>query len=69
MSTTALLPPVAHHQMHRAHDERLAAVSVRQSTPQQLIRHQESTRLPYGLVERALARGWAQPQVLGMDED
>jgi hypothetical protein len=60
---------VAHHKIHRAHDDRLAAVSVRQSPPQQLIRHQESTRVPYGLVERALALGWAQPQVLGIDED
>jgi hypothetical protein len=47
----------------------LAAVYVRQSTPQQMIRHQESTRLPYGLVERALALGWAKPQVLVIDED
>jgi DNA invertase Pin-like site-specific DNA recombinase len=69
MSTTALLHPVAHHKIHRAHYDRLAAVYVRQSTPQQLIRHQESTRLQYGLVERALALGWAQPQVLVIDED
>jgi DNA invertase Pin-like site-specific DNA recombinase len=47
----------------------LAAVYVRQSTPQQMIRHQESTRLQYGLVERALALGWAKPQVLVIDED
>jgi len=47
----------------------LAAVYVRQSTPQQMLRHQESTRLQYGLVERALALGWAQPQVLVIDED
>jgi hypothetical protein len=46
------------------HHDRLAVVYVRQSTPQQLVRHQESTRLQYGLVERALTLGWAQPQVL-----
>src|SRR5215813_13701972 len=69
MSTTALLHPVAHHKIHRAHYDRLAAVYVRQSPPQQLLRHQESTRLPYGLVERALALGWAKPQVLVIDED
>src|SRR4029450_13188620 len=51
------------------HRDRLAVVYVRQSTPQQLVRHQESTRLQYGLVERALALGWAQPQVLVIDED
>jgi len=54
MSTTALLRPLAHHKIHGSHYERLAAVYVRQSTPQQMIRHQESTRLQYGLVERAL---------------
>ena len=69
MSTTALLRPVAHHKIHGAHYDRLAAVYVRQSTPQQMIRHQESTRVQYGLVERALALGWAKPQVLVIDED
>src|SRR5262244_3328348 len=33
------------------------------------MRHQESTRLQYGLVERALAFGWAPSQVLVIDED
>jgi DNA invertase Pin-like site-specific DNA recombinase len=33
------------------------------------VRHQESTRLQYGLVERALAFGWARSQVLVIDED
>jgi DNA invertase Pin-like site-specific DNA recombinase len=51
------------------HRDRLAVVYVRQSTPQQLLRHQESTRLQYGLVERALAFGWAQQRVLVIDED
>src|SRR5919109_3084513 len=69
MSTTALLHPLAHHKIHRAHYDRLAAVYVRQSTPQQMLRHQESSRLQYGLVERALALGWAKPQVLVIDED
>jgi hypothetical protein len=35
------------------HRDRLAVVYVRQSTVQQVERHQESTRLQYGLVERA----------------
>ena len=52
MSTTALVRPLAHHKIHGSHDDRLAAVSVRQSTPQQMIRHQESTRWHYGLVLR-----------------
>ena len=40
------------------HRDRLAVVYVRQSTLQQVSRHQESTRLQYGLVERALQLGW-----------
>jgi DNA invertase Pin-like site-specific DNA recombinase len=55
--------------MQGPHRDRLAVVYVRQSTPQQLVRHQESTRLQYGLVERALAFGWAQQRVLVIDED
>ena len=51
------------------HRDRLAVVYVRQSTLQQMARHQESTRLQYGLVERALELGWARQQVLVIDED
>lgn len=51
------------------HLERLAMVYVRQSTPQQMVRHQESTRLQYGLVERALQLGWAKERVLVIDDD
>ena len=36
------------------HLDRLAVVYVRQSTIQQVERHQEPTRLQYGLVERAI---------------
>src|SRR6266487_2881628 len=41
------------------HRERLAVVYVRQSTAQQVLDHQESTRLQYGLVSQAQALGWA----------
>lgn len=51
------------------HVERLAVVYVRQSTPQQTIRHQESTRLQYGLADRALQLGWPKEHVLVIDED
>lgn len=51
------------------HLQRLALVYVRQSTPQQLVRHQESTRLQYGLVERAVALGWPREQVVVIDDD
>jgi DNA invertase Pin-like site-specific DNA recombinase len=51
------------------HLGRLAVVYVRQSTLQQLERHQESTRLQYGLVERAWSLGWERNQIEVIDED
>jgi len=51
------------------HFERLAVVYVRQSTPQQVLNHQESTRLQYGLVRRAMELGWSEARVLVIDDD
>jgi DNA invertase Pin-like site-specific DNA recombinase len=51
------------------HLERLAVVYVRQSTPQQVLDHQESTQLQYGLVQRAMALGWSEARVLVIDDD
>ncbi len=51
------------------HRDRLAAVYVRQSTAAQVVDHQESTRLQYGLVDRAVALGWTAARVLVIDED
>ena len=51
------------------HLERLAVVDVRQSTLQQVVDHQESTRLQYGLVQRAMAWGWSEARVFVIDED
>src|SRR6266699_6574857 len=51
------------------HRERLAVVYIRQSTVQQVLEHQESTRLQYGLVSRAQALGWAADRVLVIDDD
>lgn len=51
------------------HFERLAVVYVRQSSLQQVLHHQESTRLQYGLVERAKALGWSESRILVIDED
>jgi DNA invertase Pin-like site-specific DNA recombinase len=51
------------------HLERLAIVYIRQSTMQQVIDHQESTRIQYGLVDRAEAMGWRSNRVLTIDED
>lgn len=51
------------------HRDRLAVVYVRQSSRQQVVDHGESTRLQYGLVERATALGWSASRVLVIDED
>jgi hypothetical protein len=51
------------------HLERLAVVYVRQSTRRQVLDHGESTRLQYGLVERAVGLGWPVSRVLVIDED
>ena len=51
------------------HYERLAVVYVRQSTAQQVFDHQESTRLQYGLVNRAQDFGWARERILVIDDD
>ena len=51
------------------HLERLAMVYVRQSTLQQTLKHQESTRLQYGLVQRALKLGWAKERIVVIDDD
>jgi DNA invertase Pin-like site-specific DNA recombinase len=69
MSTTHSLRAVASPKIQAAHDDRLAVVSGRQSHPQQVLRHQESTRLQYGLAEHAQALGWAPSHVLVIDAD
>lgn len=50
------------------HQEKLAVVYVRQSTLQQVLNHQESTQLQYGLVNRAQALGWSKERVLVIDD-
>ena len=51
------------------HRDRLAVVYVRKSTAAQVQDHAESTRLQYGLSERAVTLGWAPSRVLVIDED
>src|SRR6266536_808491 len=51
------------------HLDRIAIVYIRQSTPQQILEHKESTNRQYGLVERAVALGWPADRVLVIDED
>jgi DNA invertase Pin-like site-specific DNA recombinase len=69
MSTTHSLRALASPKIQAAHYDRLAVVYVRQSHPQQVLRHQESTRLQYGLAEHAQTLGWATSQVLVIDAD
>ncbi|HXA26941.1 MAG TPA: recombinase family protein, partial [Acetobacteraceae bacterium] len=44
-------------------------VYIRQSTMQQVERHQESTRLQYALVDRALLYGWHRSSIVVVDDD
>lgn len=53
----------------RRHQDRLAIVYVRQSTVQQVERHQESTKLQYALADRASQFGWAREQIIVIDDD
>src|SRR5436853_1118356 len=48
---------------------RQAMVYVRQSHPQQVVEHIESTARQYALVERAVAMGWARERVIVIDDD
>ena len=51
------------------HLQRLAVVYVRQSSVQRMMDTRESTKLQYGLVNRAIAMGWTEGRVLIIDED
>ena len=51
------------------HLERLAFVYVRQSSPQQVVRNQESRQVQYNLKGRAIELGWPVDRVEVIDED
>jgi DNA invertase Pin-like site-specific DNA recombinase len=51
------------------HQDRLAIVYIRQSTLQQVERHGESTKLQYGLVDKAQVLGWPREQIIVIDDD
>jgi DNA invertase Pin-like site-specific DNA recombinase len=55
--------------IQRRHLDRLAMVYVRQSTPQQVAGHRESADLQYQLHRRAIEFGWAESQVVVIDDD
>src|SRR6266436_2107419 len=51
------------------HLARKAIIYIRQSTPHQVVNHQESLRLPYALGERARPLGWPDEAIDIMDDD
>jgi DNA invertase Pin-like site-specific DNA recombinase len=51
------------------HLDRNAIVYVRQSTPQQVLDHRESTARQYALADRAVALGWIRSEVITIDDD
>jgi DNA invertase Pin-like site-specific DNA recombinase len=63
------IPGSVSDKIHPRHQERLAMVYIRQSTMQQVERHQESTRLQYALVDRALYYGWHRSSIVVVDDD
>ncbi len=67
--TGALLEETGAAKIHPSHRDRLAMVYVRQSTPQQVLDHQESTRLQYGLTRRAELLGWPASRIQIIDDD
>jgi DNA invertase Pin-like site-specific DNA recombinase len=67
MTTARLDPPSP--KLRPWHLDRTAVVYVRQSTPQQVLDHQESTARQYALADRATALGWPRSQVQVIDDD
>jgi len=57
------------NKIENRHLEQLAFVYVRQSDPQQVRRHRESTDLQYQLVQLAMQLGWSQDRIVVIDED
>jgi DNA invertase Pin-like site-specific DNA recombinase len=52
-----------------AHLQRKALISIRQSTPHQVLSNQESLRLQYALQQRAVDLGWRQEDIEVIDAD
>src|SRR3954454_23915570 len=61
MSTSEIITPL--------HLSRLAVIYIRQSSPHQALKNQESTRLQYALKQRALELGWHEDQIRIIDAD
>src|ERR671939_909616 len=67
--SAGLTEPLAYGKVHARHQARRALVYVRQSHPNQILRHPESAHRQYGLVERAEHLGWPREQIGIIDED
>lgn len=57
------------HTLTRRHLDRLASVSVRQSTLTQVREHTESTARQYALAEEAARLGWDASTIMTIDSD
>jgi DNA invertase Pin-like site-specific DNA recombinase len=69
MNTTETHPLTAHPKVRAIHQQRLAYVYVRQSSPKQVAQNLESQHLQYQLAQRAEELGWRSEQVRIIDED
>jgi DNA invertase Pin-like site-specific DNA recombinase len=69
MSTSEVKPTSSHPKVRPTHQQRLAYVYVRQSSPKQVVHNLESQRLQYQLAQRAEELGWRSEQVRIIDED
>lgn len=61
--------PLGAGKIQPGHLDRLAIVYIRQSTPQQVLEHRESTERQYALADYAVALGWPADRVVLIDED
>jgi len=58
-----------HPKIHPEHQERQAYIYIRQSTPRQVEQHLESQDLQYQMAQRAQTLGWAEAQIVIIDDD
>lgn len=59
----------AHTKVQAGHRLRNAYLYIRQSTPRQVLEHQESTQREYNLRQQALQLGWSDEQIVVIDTD
>lgn len=64
-----LQSPLSTMKIQKQHLDRIAIVYIRQSTIQQIERHQESTKLQYALASYAERLGWSKDRILIIDAD